>query len=209
LNGDECAECIRAELAQAKARLAELEPLVGSPACKKYLETLQSFDDMKAELAQAKAENAAMCALLCLPEDYCLCCGGKGGHHEGCKGTSGLEAMASMLAKIGSKLEQTKSENARLASALIHVNEYWNGSQSEEAMYHALNHIREFSSSASGGGLVLRDLLAPTIELLLNLRPSYVGLGGELVLVLIEGELILVAIDRELARLRALTERKE
>jgi N-acetylglucosamine-6-phosphate deacetylase len=64
------------------------------------------------------------------------------------------------------ELQRLRGENARLAAALQHVAGYWNGIQTEEAMYDACMHIQAFASSASGGKAFLSGLISPTIELL-------------------------------------------
>ena len=54
----------------------------------------------KAELARLEAELAALRALEELPDNYCLACGGTGGHNEGCPGVSGLVAFRAELARL-------------------------------------------------------------------------------------------------------------
>lgn len=60
-------------------------------------ETLAELQSLRDRLAKAEGERDAMRAQLHLPEDYCLSCGGTGGHEEGCRGTTGLIALAAEL----------------------------------------------------------------------------------------------------------------
>jgi hypothetical protein len=52
-------------------------------------------------------------ALLNLPEQACLSCGGDGGHDEGCRGTTGLMALASELQVARAELESEKNNHYR------------------------------------------------------------------------------------------------
>lgn len=66
-------------------------------AMNKQLETVEAQSE---QIAALKAEVAAMMAQLDLPNDYCLACGGNGGHTEGCLGTTGLIALQAEVERL-------------------------------------------------------------------------------------------------------------
>lgn len=56
-----------------------------------------SLADLRKKLDEAESMLAAHDAIMELPEDYCVACGGEGGHEEGCKGITGLMALNRQL----------------------------------------------------------------------------------------------------------------
>lgn len=65
------------------------------------VENLQKqCEELRTRAEKAEAEVAALNALLTLPHEYCLACGGRGGHEEGCHGTTPLIALKAQLSTL-------------------------------------------------------------------------------------------------------------
>jgi hypothetical protein len=76
---------LRTQLADAKAEL-KLNAHMLAQQC-------DMARQAEIDLAAARAECDALRSQINLPDDYCLSCGGIGGHDEGCRGTTGLIAL--------------------------------------------------------------------------------------------------------------------
>lgn len=87
------------------------------PVCPRWDELQGAAMQAVTAIDDHKAELAALRALAGLPGDMCLACGGEGGHHEGCAGTTGLIALQSELAAL-------RERNARLVGAIEAALEY-------------------------------------------------------------------------------------
>ena len=103
--------------------------------------------------------------------------------------------------QLEAELAEAKAENARLAAALVHVAEYWNGAHTEEAMRDACEHIPMAANEAlMENNTALRDLLGPVVELLTMLEQREHSRDG--------ASHLWKLIDIQLTRLRALVGRK-
>jgi len=63
---------------------------------------------------RAEAESEAVRALLRWPGDFCLSCGGDGGHEEACRGTTGLLALQAQR-------DELRERVARLVGAMEQI----------------------------------------------------------------------------------------
>lgn len=72
--------------------------------------TEQVILNLQAELSAARAEIAALKTLFGLPDDYCLSCGGVGGHDEGCRGTTPLLALQAEIERLREDAERYRTQ---------------------------------------------------------------------------------------------------
>ena len=112
-----------------------------------------------------------------------------------------ISELGFQLAEAKRGIERLKADNARLAAALVHVAEYWNGSHSDEAMRDACEHIPMAANEALlGRSTALRDLLGPVVGLLAMLEQREHSRDG--------ASHMWKLIDIQLTRLAPYTERK-
>lgn len=124
LMGDGRCTC-GSEMKSIEERIAELYdtwPRMDKAAIRRTMVALAA--DLQAEkekeVAELRAVNFSLTELLKLPDDYCLACGGTGGHQEACDGTSGLVVLHGVIQKQTALLDEVKRVLGDLTNRLEH-----------------------------------------------------------------------------------------
>jgi len=95
-----------------RCRNSVVEACVEYPNVGEYIAQVEAERDALRERAdRAEAEAEAVRALLRWPGDFCLSCGGDGGHEEACRGTTGLLALQAQR-------DELRERVARLVGAI-------------------------------------------------------------------------------------------
>ena len=126
--------CFAFDPEQARELIAEVKRLQSELAAlkefnKKLIEGNENINREKNEAVEraerfnlqfrdAKLELAALKTLANLSPDYCLSCGGDGGHLEGCQGATGLMSVLTELNEANARISYLTIANEKLHKEL-------------------------------------------------------------------------------------------
>lgn len=114
---DEIAE-LRAQLEKETGKLVSLLDVCREEGWNGVENSKFADTFIRVLISELRAQVETLTALTEIPHDYCLSCGGIGGHEEGCMGTTGLIALASKVETLTKERNEAQNSDAQATNEL-------------------------------------------------------------------------------------------